>query len=373
MTEKLKTFWNSNIRSRHHIVAFLGIGVLLIFIAWTLGAVLSTTLPRYASQPLASVSSVDPNNPYPNDKGEVLAAQTNSDPHITAVPGQTIQQRYVLKDGDVQPIFIFVTQYPKFIGETNIAGATVYLDIYGTNHVTGNTKIDANGNWEWQANVPIQPGTYIFNVRALDPDTREELAKDSMLFEVVLSKNEIPEKVTLNNTPQLDNNGNLFDVRVSIPFTSKTIKPGEELPADIRLVNIGTPTKAVDVEVQYTIRNQDDDIVSEQSETVAVKKELTYSKSFFTSSSLPDGNYKLTVAIPSRDLIATASDIFKIQKTPIEEQKDKKIPFLGINNVMIEIVGAIIFLGVLIGYMEFTRVTTLSQHIRKIAGKEVLR
>lgn len=380
-----------NNRTHHHIhrgyhtLTFVTSVIVVAFFAWILGIALTSVNAQLPS--IHSVKEVDSTFPdvevliiddsVKDDSVKETVEEDSElvvDPKITAIPGESIQQRYVLQDDEVQPIFVFKNQFPKFIGQTNIKNSTAVLDIFGLNHITGKTTVDSNGNWKWESAIPLKSGTYTFNVKAVQDKSRKVLATDSMLFEVVLAANEEPIGIKFNNTPKLGNGGVLFDVRAVIPNESKILTLGDPVKANIKFINFGSPNKAVDVEVQYTITDEEGKVISENSETMAVTDELEFSKSFLTSESLTPGQYTLTVAVPSQDLIATATDTFQIQSSDPAAlgETTKQSPF-GNKALILEIMAAMIFLGVFIGYMEYNKVIIFSHHIKQLNEKDLFK
>lgn len=374
-----KQFTHHHFHRGYHALTFITSVVLVAFFAWILGIALASVnaqpITENSSVQEASTTPVRSPEQKPNAGSFAATEPTNENRSITVVPGESIQQRYVLRDGEVQPVFIFRNQYPKFIGLTNIQDSTAVLDVFGPTHVTGKARLDSNGNWAWEPTVPLKPGTYNFNVKAVKGSSNTALAKDSLLFEIVLDKNQEVDVANFKNVPQLGNGGVLFDVRTVISEQSKIIEAGSNVDTDIRFVNVGSAGKAVDVEVRYTITNEADEVVSVTSETLAIVNELEYSKSFFTSSALPAGTYTLTVAVPSQDLIATASDTFEIRDKDAGAGLtglEKKSPFSSVP-LLLEIVGIMLFLGVIIAYMEYNKVVILSKHIKHLSEKDLLK
>ena len=165
----------------------------------------------------------------------------------------------------------------------------------------------------------------------------------------------------------------MFDVRTTILDKYKKIKPGEDFQADIKFVNIGTAGKPVDVEVRYAIRDIKDEIIAESTETVAVSNELVYSKTFPTAESIIPGTYTLTVAIPSEDLVATATDSFEIIATRTAASIITNSPIFNNKSLMLELLGGIIFLGVLVAYIEYNKVVILTRRIKQVTEKDILK
>lgn len=363
-----------HIRRSYHAVTFITSVILVAFFAWVLGIALTSVSAGNNNRPvLLADHPVEPDVKVISN-GSRASTTSNEEssahdltPEITVIPGDSIQQRYILKDGEVQAIFVFRNQFPKFIGQTNVPDGNVALDLFGLNHITGKSLADSNGNWTWESTVPLKPGTYTLTAKVSRGVSSKVLATDSFLFEVVLGEGEEPLTPKFNNTPQLGNGGALFDVRAVINGESKEVLVGDPIVADIKFINFSSPNKAVDVEVQYTITNKEEDIVSQNSETMAVKDTLEFSKSFLTTTTLPLGEYTLTVAVPSEDLIATSTDTFEIKSSeePVAAGSSTSSPFSN-RTLIMQILGGMLFLGVVVAYMEYNKVVVLSQNIKQL-------
>lgn len=373
---KIKEKTHHHIRRGYHAITFVTSVICVAFFSWVLGIALASVnadQSNSASKPII-LNAPDVQVGAGNKEETTKKSHSVTDPSVTVVPAASIQQRYVLQDGEVQPIFIFKDQFPKFIGQTNVPDGVAILDIFGINHVTGKTKVDSNGNWSWESTLPLAPGTYTFNIKMTDGQSSKALASDKLLFEVVLDKDKDVIAMNFNNKPQLGNNGVLFDVRATIPKEYKKLAIGNEVKADIKFINFGSPNKAVDVEVQYTITDEEDRIISQNSETMAVKDELEFTKSFLTSDSLASGEYTLTVAVPSQDLVATSTDKFELQShndLAKSSETSSKSPFSN-KALLYELLGALLFLGIIIGYMEYNKVVVLSRNIKQLTENDLL-
>jgi hypothetical protein len=371
---RVKTWTVHHAPLRFHVLTF-GISVLLVaLLAWVLGIALASVSasPQVTQPPLSAETEAEAEPAAPAEfPGTPLPSQAGSGPMLTMVPGESIQQRYILRDGQVQPVFIFRTQFPKFIGSANIEQSYVKLDIFGDSHVTGKAPVDSNGNWSYQSAVPLLPAIYQVQAELVADPADEALASDSLLFEVVLENKQAVEVLRAGNQPQVGNNGTLFDVRTTIEQTSKVLTAGQEAKANVELVNFGAANQPVDVEVQYNIRDATNKVVLQSSETIAVDKQASFWKTFQTALSLVPGSYTLTVAVPSRDLIATATDTFQIKTAAASDNNS----FLGISNIGLTIsspgtaalVTITLLLIVWIAYMQYRKVVMLSQLIKSLA------
>ena len=105
----------------------------------------------------------------------------------------------------------------------------------------------------------------------------------------------LPAIPTLEITQPLHIPGTLFDVTVFIPQKYRSILPGEELLAEIRLINI-TRLDLVPVQLEYNIWDAQQNVLYQEYETKVVENEITFLKEAALPADIPTGNY-LFVAI----------------------------------------------------------------------------
>ena len=100
--------------------------------------------------------------------------------------------------------------------------------------------------------------------------------------------------------------------------------PGEELLANIKLFNLGTEEE-VEVSLDYSIRDEDGNVILSENETITVKTEISFPKIFKTPRDASTGDYLLYVRANYNTQLASASVWFKIiPKTFFE----KILPYL---------------------------------------------
>ncbi len=284
---------------------------------------------------------------------------SRNNPTVSIMPGESIQQRYMMRDGEVQAIFVFYSQFPKFIGTTNIKNSLISIDINGTTHISGKVNSREDGQWSWQPAVAVKPGPHIVSVTARDSESGAVFAKDSLEFEIVIDKDQIVQKPKAGNMLQIGNGGTLFDIQAVVSGQSKTIAAGDEVVSSIKLVNFGSSGTPIDVEVRYVISNESGKIISEASETIAVSTKTSFLKTFYTSSALVPGLYTLTASIPSKDLIATASDIFEIHAVKASTIADVQENKNNEPNNSVRVLTFLLFAIVIVGYIQYQRLVNL--------------
>lgn len=107
----------------------------------------------------------------------------------------------------------------------------------------------------------------------------------------------------------------LFDVILTLPWTQKTINPGENIKPKIDLIEMGYQ-EYKDVTLYYEIKDFDGNIYYQESETIAVADKKTFEREFYTAE-LESNDYVLAVELVYPDGVATASSHFQI-KDPFE-------------------------------------------------------
>ena len=103
----------------------------------------------------------------------------------------------------------------------------------------------------------------------------------------------------------------LFDVKLDILKAYAEIEPGNELKAQITLLNVGAPEK-VDVLASYFIKDLGGNIVYEETETFAVEKQLSYQKSLPVHESAVPGSYVAVIEIRYAESFAVSSQLFRV-------------------------------------------------------------
>lgn len=127
----------------------------------------------------------------------------------------------------------------------------------------------------------------------------------------------------------------LFDVKISIPDKYKTVFPGEDILAEITLINVGSTGK-VDVELTYTLKNQQGQTVENHTDTKAVETTTGLTKIFTTTPDAQPGQYALTVTLKYQQYTAKTTATITITKrikylpTTIQKHLKETATTLGI-------------------------------------------
>lgn len=143
---------------------------------------------------------------------------------------------------------------------------------------------------------------------------------------IFLSTTTISDGKEPENTP-------LFDIQVTIPTQYQKIFPGKEVLASIRLVNLAGPGR-VDVFLDYWITDEEEDLILEKKETVAVETQASFVRTFKLPEEGEPGTYTLFAKLTyGEGREAHASQTFVIaenEEPKREEYKTTGMLFLAL-------------------------------------------
>ena len=106
----------------------------------------------------------------------------------------------------------------------------------------------------------------------------------------------------------------LFDIIVRLPRASKRgILKGEEVQADISMFNMGD-LKPVDVELEYSIKDIEGNVITGRTETLAVETENGITRGLLVPDNVDFGDYLFYAKITYGKEKAVASELFEIVK-----------------------------------------------------------
>lgn len=257
----------------------------------------------------------------------------------------------------------FTIARPAFEGKTNIQNAHITLVFkYGVFSLRSTTQADASGDWKWASPADFPNGNFQLNLQAQHPKENSIKKEVALSFDVAADKNGI-----FWNEQFLENGSQLpFDLLVSIQEQYRKVAPGENIVASIRMVNFTIPTSPLDVMIEYSIQDEEGKEIFYQQETLAVNKELSYVKAFYTQPDMPEGTYRLIVKMPSSNTLAVASAEFIIAG----EKELFITPFAKVDySLILKGVGIIFFLFILLSYFEFIRFLHVKKHIHFVTTK----
>lgn len=286
------------------------------------------------------------------------------------------------------------TKKPTFRGRVKLPRAVILLEIHSEPPEAMTTVIqaDGEGNWEFSAPNELSDGEHTVYMVVFDPETEAELISTAMDFVVETTTEqkskepgqaESPEQTSqpsptpisaaLPPPPEASDYAKgqlLFDIRATILPSYEVINPGQNLLVELYLVNLSTGGRVTDVTVSYRIKNSQDQIVLEQSETLAVPYEQLFVRIFNTAYRLPSGRYTFETSLPYPDgrVEAVSATSFEVKGDPVLELKTG----VKLNlNLILQALGLLLTVFSLITYYEFKQVRALAKIIHQVTEKDL--
>jgi len=144
------------------------------------------------------------------------------------------------------------------------------------------------------ASESIEPGVYAGTIEIVDAINGQLLQSIKLSVEVASRKA-------------------LFDAKLDLPVDQRSIYSGRYINPEITLLNLGTLNK-VDVFVKYALKDFENNVVLESSETLAVKDQLSYTKDIFIPDHISGGDYILFMEVRYQDSVALASQLIRVDE-----------------------------------------------------------
>jgi len=139
---------------------------------------------------------------------------------------------------------------------------------------------------------------------------------------------------------EIESKSALFDVNAEILTRYQRILPGEKMVAKIELYNLGGGQR-VDVLLDYVIKDEENNEIIKEHETIAVETKASFIKEFYMHENLDFGKYVFYVKATYNGKVASASAFFEISK---EEFTLKEKIYIGTILILIVLTGIIISL-----------------------------
>jgi len=215
---------------------------------------------------------------------------------------------------------IFIAKKSSITGFVVITKETTYKDSL-------NLAVNESKNVTWNLRSPGN----LQSIKATGAISRNGTAK------VYIEKDN--EKILI-----FDSTKTLFDVNVQVLPDYKKIYQGDELLVQIILFNL-KGFGSVDVNVRYSIKDANGNLVAVEEETVTVETQAKFVRKLLIPSDLKTGAYVAFVEVKTPDgLVGTSSDLFEV-RAKYEEKRPLEITYYlyGLSIVIILVI-IIIFL-----------------------------
>lgn len=183
------------------------------------------------------------------------------------------------------------------------SGGQFSMEVVGVKGVTVNVASLAFGVGEGKSinvsfnSTGIEPGVYTGSIRISGSDKTYYLP---IIFEV-------------------ESKDVFFDANLEIPSDYSEIAPGGKVVAQIKIfdlssggTNDGVGTQSISLE--YKISDSMGNVISSETENVAVNKETQITKTVSFPSSIKEGDYVFSVLVKYKSSLGTSSQLFRIKK-----------------------------------------------------------
>jgi len=210
------------------------------------------------------------------------------------------------------------------LGEFNF-GETGYVDLAEDNGFSKTSMVLASGekrDLEFTINAPKETGVYTGKIIIETLNTRKEIL------------------VSVN----VKTEDSLFDLTIEIPSELKILKVGENIVAQIGMIQAGVKQK-LDVTLEYVVKDFDGIIYYEESETIAVFDQKSIQKEFNVGALSP-GSYLLGVELFYPNGVAVASSQFRIEED---------IKLLGREQFILVGIVALVIISLLVVIIKYKR------------------
>jgi hypothetical protein len=189
---------------------------------------------------------------------------------------------------------------------------------------TGNQKLAISiENPKLQEFLKISETTFDLNpgelkTILLDFLVRENTIPNLYIGKLIIKGDGIEKEILI--AIEVETKGALLDVKVEIVEEFLKVSPGQRIVADIKMFNLGISGRT-DINVEYTIRDDEETQIFIQHETIAIETQTSFTKTIQIPEDIKLGRYvlyvKATYGIDGLVSTASASAWFNVRKESI--------------------------------------------------------
>ncbi len=279
---------------------------------------------------------------------------------LEADPNISVPQNVIGQNGQPQrTIYVFKTDHPRFLGQTNVDNGFIFIDIEGPMSFISSAQASDNGAWQWLSPEALPAGVYTITAIVQDPWHLERTAAATLEF--AIGKLGVVPQAT---KPQ--GGGAVLYLLEKIPQIYKIVRPGQEVGVAIKIISQSKAPKNIILE--YTISNSQGTVGTYEDPVLVSPGGVEFLKTFYTNPLAQSGDYTITVRIHQGKQLISASDTFTVQGRGI-------IPTSGIMFVdfttIFQILLVLFLLFGLIAYFEYNKVVVMSRIIRQVTEDDL--
>ncbi len=231
---------------------------------------------------------------------------------------------------------------------------------------TGNTKLDLKLQLSGLPNnlaalesdsISLDPGKATnINIKLF---TSEQTEPGVYTGQLLISSPKINKTVSL--IVEVETKKVLFDVKIDIPAEYREVKPGKTILSQILVINFGEFEK-VDVVAKYKVKDLDNKVLLEDTETFAVEDQISFLKEIYIPTHFKEGDYVVIAEVHFQDTVTTSSQLIHVKVDSVQSLPETDVLIY----VIIVVIGAVV---VLVGYTQ-RKVKRVERKYRKKISKE---
>jgi len=267
---------------------------------------------------------------------------------LDALQNNTIIQSFNFSEQQDAGDYIITTNRPIFSGTVSEPKAILRFTLHSDNFLYGLVTADSAGNWRWDPQATLEPGWHELLVTVFSADGQIILGQDYRLTFFIGSDAEyrqyiesqkptlgpeIPSENIISIKPLLEQSQKevylhlLYDLGLEV---ADKISVGQPLDIGLTLRNYDAKKLGALTAINFTLTNEQGEIVSSQSRTLAVSEFYTYQIRLLPQVNLPVGNYRLTASLAEGATIVMAYDDFTVLPSQMITIGRTSFPILGV-------------------------------------------
>lgn len=226
-------------------------------------------------------------------------------------------------------------------------GETEFKQINITNKGKQKLTITFNTSSNLKNFLKIEESTITLNpgeskLVSLDFFVREDTLPGMYLGKIILNPGtKVLEKVIIIGLEVVTKNP-LFDVRIYVPEKYLQVMPGEEIYYSVEIFNLGEIEEEVDIEVEYSLLNEQGNTITSHHESMAVRTKLSYIRNKEIPNHLPFGNYVIYLKVKYAGQISSTSQMITLG--PHSETEIPLPRFVYVIPIIISLIAMIILI-----------------------------
>ena len=195
----------------------------------------------------------------------------------------------------------------------------------------------------------------------LDIIIREDTFPNLYIGKLIIKADGLEKEILV--AVEIESSDALFDVTLEIPKRYLEVLPGEEILGEIKLYNLGELGR-IDVKVEYIIKDENNNVVTTASDTIAVETQTSFIKSVLIPKNAKYGRHMFYVRITYNSKVASASTFFEIVEPGISEKEKLYIIF---------IIFLIMLLSIIVYYSVRHRIKSHRKIVKKVDIRDLLK